>query len=47
MWKPRPRTGLILWNESSFLTEVSKDLTIAATMDPTIKQSILAIIKNN
>ena len=42
-----PRTDLILWNESSFLAELSKDLTVGATMDPTIKQSILTIIKDN
>jgi len=43
----RPRTDLILWNEFSFLAELSKDLTVGATMDPTIKQSILTIIKDN
>ena len=46
-WIPRPRTNLILWNESSFLAELTKDLTIDTTMNPTTKQSILTIIKDN
>ena len=46
-WTPRPHTELILGKESSFLAELSKDLTIATTMDSTIKQSILTIIKDN
>ena len=46
-WTPCPRTDLIFWNESSFLAELTKDLTIDATMDPTIKQSILTIVKDN
>ena len=46
-WTPRPRTDLILWKESSLLAELTKYLTIDITMNPTIKQSILTIIKDN
>ena len=46
-WTPRPRSDLILWDESSSLPELNKDLTIDVNMDPTLKQSILTIIKDN
>ena len=46
-WKPRPRSDLILWDESSSLPELNKDLDIDVNMDPTLKQSILTIIKDN
>ena len=46
-WTPRPRNDLILWNESSFLAELNKDLRINASMDPSIKHTIITIIKDN
>ena len=46
-WKPRPRSDLILWDESSSLPELNRDLDIDVNMDPTLKQSILTIIKDN
>ena len=46
-WKPRPRTDLILWDESSFLDKFNNDLTIDIAMDPTLKESITTIVKDN
>ena len=43
-WTPRPRSNLILWDESSSLPELNKDLDIDVNMDPTLKQSIITII---
>ena len=46
-WIPRSRSDVILWDESSSLNELSKGLTIDVIMDPTLKQSIITIIKDN
>ena len=46
-WTPRPRSDLILWDESSSLNELNKDLIIDVSMDLTLKQSIITIIKDN
>ena len=36
IWKPRPRTGIILWDASSFTSDLTKDLRIDDNIDPTI-----------
>ena len=46
-WKPRPRTDLILLDESSFTSEITKDLRIDDGIDPTISQSVIKIIHDN
>ena len=46
-WKPRPRTDLILWDTSSFTSELTKDLRIDDIIDPTIRHSIIKIIHDN
>ena len=40
-WKPRPRTDLILWDESFFTSQLTKDLRIDDDIDPTIRQSVI------
>ena len=47
IWTPRPRSDLVLWDEPSSLNELNKDLTIDVSMDPSLKQSIITIIKYN
>ena len=37
----------MLWNESTFLAELKKDLRINASMDPVVKNTIITIIKDN
>ena len=46
-WKPRPRTDLILWDVSSFTSELTKDLCIDDNIDPTIRHSVIKIIHDN
>ena len=46
-WTLRSRSDLILWDETSSLTELNKDLTVDVSMDPTLKQSIITNIKDN
>ena len=46
-WKPSPRTDLILWDESFFTSQLTKDLHIDDGIDPTIRQSVIQIIYDN
>ena len=42
-WKPHPRIDLILWGESSFTSELAKDLSIDDGIYPTIRQSVIRL----
>ena len=46
-WKPRPRTDLILWDASSFTSELTKVLRIDDSIDPIIRHSVIKIIYDN
>ena len=46
-WKPYPKIDLILWDESSFTSDLAKDLSIDDGIDSTIRQSVIKIIHDN
>ena len=45
--KPRSRMDLLIWDESSFTSELAKDSRIGNDINPTIRQSVIKIIHDN